>query len=223
MTSERVGMLFRVVLESGEKHLLTDPPAGLGDADPAISPDGQDLVFIRMGSGGRGNLWRLRLSGNLMPVGKPERLNVGSPVNRHPAWMPEGNEIVYTATTGWSFDRELFRLPLSGIAKPVRLVVTGDAAATAISRQGNRLAYELRRLDANIRRVEIPAPGATPKTAAKFISSTRSETEPRFSPDGKKIAFASSRSGPAERQRWITTTFADNVWRHPYQQTEMVS
>jgi eukaryotic-like serine/threonine-protein kinase len=198
MTAEQLGMLFLVPIESGEKRLLMNPPTGLGDADPAISPDGRDLVFSRMDSGGRGDLWRLRLSGDLTPLGKPERLNVGSPVNRHPAWMPNGNEIVYTAGTGWFLGRSLFRLPLSRAARPVRLAVAGDSVAPAISRQGNRLAYEVRRGDTNIWRVEAPGSGAKLKGATKFISSTRAETEPRFSPDGTKIAFASSRSGPSE-------------------------
>src|SRR5262245_47416762 len=115
--------------------------------------------------------------------------------------MPEGNEIVYTAGTSSSLERGLFRLPLSGTAKPVRLALAEDSFATAISRQGNRLAYELRQLDADIWRVEIPGVGAAPKQATRFISSTRSEIEPRFSPDGSKIAFASARSGT--RQIWV--------------------
>jgi serine/threonine protein kinase len=199
MTPERMGLLFLVVLESQEKRLLTDAPAGLGDADPAISPDGRELVFSRMDSVGRGDLWHVRLSADLTPLGQPEKLTADSNLgNRHPAWVPEGNEIVYTAGTGGFSDRSLFRLPLSKAAKPVRLGVTGDAVATAISRQGNRLAYELRRQDANIWRVEISGSGATPMQATKFISTTRWEMEPRFSPNGTKIAFSSSRSGPSE-------------------------
>ena len=99
MNAERP-ILFLVVLQSGEKRHLTDPPAGLGDGDPAISPDGRDLVFSRMESGGRGALWRLSLAEDLTPLGKPERLAVDSPFNREPAWMPEGSEIVYTGGAG---------------------------------------------------------------------------------------------------------------------------
>ena len=199
MTAERVGILFRVELQSREKQLLTDPPEGLGDSDPAISPDGRDLVFSRKDMGGRGDFWRLSLTADLTKLGKPERLTVDTPVNRHPAWMPEGSEIVYTGGTGWSVNHSLFRLPLSRAASPVRLVVAGDrAAAPAVSRQGNRLAYEVRRRDANIWRVEVPRLGAKPREVMKFISSTQAEFEPRFSPDGTKIAFVSSRSGSSE-------------------------
>jgi eukaryotic-like serine/threonine-protein kinase len=223
MSAERVGTLFLVLLETGEKRRLTDPPAGLGDADPAISPSGRDLVFSRMDSGGRGNLCHLSLSRDLTPLGKPEKLAVDDPVNRHPAWTPDGSEIVYAAGTGWSLDRSLSRLGLSRSAKPVRLAISGDSVSPAISRQGNRLAYEVRRRDANIWRVEVAGSGAKHKEAMKFISSTRSELEPRFSPDGKKIAFASSRSGPSEiwvcnsdgSQPFQLTSFGDSPTNRP--------
>ena len=195
MNADRVGLLFRVVLQSAEKQLLMDPPSGLGDGDPAISPDGRDLVFSRKESTGRGDLWRLSVREDMTPLGKPERLTVDTPVNLHPAWMPEGSEIVYTGGTGWSVNR-LFRLPLSRAARPVPLAVTGHAPA--ISRQANRLAYEVRRQDSNIWRVEVPRLGAKPREAMKFMPSTRQEIEPRFSPDGTKIAFVSARSGSPE-------------------------
>ncbi len=195
MNADRVGLLFRVVLQSAEKQLLMDPPSGLGDGDPAISPDGRDLVFSRKESTGRGDLWRLSVREDMTPLGKPERLTVDTPVNLHPAWMPEGSEIVYTGGTGWSVNR-LFRLPLSRAARPVPLAVTGHAPA--ISRQANRLAYEVRRQDSNIWRVEVPRLGAKPREAMKFMPSTHQEIEPRFSPDGTKIAFVSARSGSPE-------------------------
>ena len=170
MNAERLGTLFLVVLQSGEKRLLTDPPPGLGDGDPAISPDGRDLVFSRMDSSGRGDLWRLSLTEDLTPLGKPERLTVDTPVNRHPAWMPEGSEIVYTAGTGWSVTASL---GCRSRGQPDPCVWQSPGIAPAISRQGNRLAYEVRRQDSNIWRVEVPGLGAKPKEAMKFMPSTR--------------------------------------------------
>jgi Tol biopolymer transport system component len=137
-----------------------DPPSGLGDGDPAISPDGRDLVFSRMESTGRGDLWRLSVREDMTPLGKPERLTVDTPVNLHPAWMPDGSEIVYngervgprTASLGYRSRKQPDPLPLA---------VTGHAPA--ISRQANRLAYEVRRQDSNIWRVEVPGLGAKPR------------------------------------------------------------
>jgi eukaryotic-like serine/threonine-protein kinase len=60
----------------------------------------------------------------------------------------------------------------------------------------SRLAYVRSFSDTNIWRVQTPAPGAPASSAhSPFISSTRSEWFPQFSPDGRRVAFASDRSG----------------------------
>jgi eukaryotic-like serine/threonine-protein kinase len=199
MSAERVGTLFLVLPETGEKRLLTDPPIGMGDTDPAISPGGRSLVFSRIDPSGRCDLWLLSLSEDFKPSGKPERLTSDNPINRSPVWAPAGREIVYVSGSNWFSDRGLFKLQPSRAAKPVRLAVGGGLVEhLAISSHGNRLAYDVGQADENIWRVEVAGSGGKPKEAVKFISSTRWEMEPRFSPDGKKIAFASSRSGSAE-------------------------
>ena len=95
----------------------------------------------------------LELREDTTPHGKPERLTVDTPVNLHPAWMPEGSEIVYTGGTGWSVNQPLVRLPLSRQPDPCLWQSQGRPA---ISRQGNRLAYAVGRQDSNIWRVEVP-------------------------------------------------------------------
>ena len=81
-----------------------------------------------------------------------------------------------------------------------------------ISRQGNRLVYSVcaRRYESLAGR----SPGRSePKEAVKFIASTRDDMEPAYSPDGRKIAFMSKRSGSAEI--WI----CDSDSSHPVQLT----
>ena len=68
----------------------------------------------------------------------------------------------------------------------------------AISRQGNRLAYAVDKVDWNIYRVDLSGQDLNPGVPFKFISSTRDEVRPTYSPDGKKIAFHSNRSGAWE-------------------------
>jgi Tol biopolymer transport system component len=59
--------------------------------------------------------------------------------------------------------------------------------------------------------MEIPSPHGKPLPPKKFISSTRSVWLPRFSPDGKKIAFLSERSG--SREFWICDSDGSNQVR----------
>ena len=49
--------------------------------------------------------------------------------------------------------------------------------------------------DANIWRLSLSGPGVAAGPPARFIASTRSDSTPQYSPDGKRIAFESDRSG----------------------------
>jgi Tol biopolymer transport system component len=77
----------------------------------------------------------------------------------------------------------------------------------AISRRGDRLAYVHQIYHVSIGRTAIPAPvGGSPHAAIAqpLISSSRDDTQPQFSPDGKKIVFVSSRSGHPEI--WVSNS-----------------
>jgi Tol biopolymer transport system component len=52
--------------------------------------------------------------------------------------------------------------------------------------------------DANIWRIDLRNPGQNPGIPTRLIASTREERDPAFSPDGKRIAFMSGRSGACE-------------------------
>ena len=67
-----------------------------------------------------------------------------------------------------------------------------------ISRLGNRLAFEVFQYDLNIWRVDLKGPGKEPSQPIRFISSTQIEQYPAYSPDGRRIAFMSERSGTDE-------------------------
>ena len=49
--------------------------------------------------------------------------------------------------------------------------------------------------DSNIWRLSLSGPGVATGPPARFIASTRSEEAAQYSPDGKRIAFESDRSG----------------------------
>ncbi len=92
--------------------------------------------------------------------------------------------------------------------------VEGDARHPAISRgaQGTpaRQAYERGLEDLNVWRAEVRVAGAVPAIGAPvpIIQSTRLDKEARYSPDGKRIAFVSDRSGTSEL--WICASDGSN-------------
>jgi Tol biopolymer transport system component len=75
------------------------------------------------------------------------------------------------------------------------------SVSRAGSRGAARLAYQRFEENLDIRRAEVVGEGTSRpalKPSAPFIASTRSEDHPDYSPDGKKIAFVSKRSGTFE-------------------------
>jgi Tol biopolymer transport system component len=192
--------LFVVSVETGEKRRLTNPQAPvLSDMSPAISPDGRSLAFLRRTSWGSGELNLLPLGSGLTAAGEPVRLTPAELRADHPAWMPDGNEIVFSSKGS------LWRVPVPGGGAPTRIPYVGeDGLMPAISAgqpgRPARLVYVRSFADFNFWRIETAAPGmpalSAPVVAA--ISSTKPEYHIVISPDGRRVAFGSSRSGDSE-------------------------
>jgi Tol biopolymer transport system component len=111
--------------------------------------------------------------------------------------MPDGTGIVFAS--GTTSTRGLWRLALGKPARPRRLAFApGDVSAPVLSRHLTRLAYSLEKLESNIWRVDLGDSGRKAETPVRFISSTKWDAAPAYSPTGGKIAFVSSRSGTPE-------------------------
>jgi serine/threonine protein kinase len=198
-TEEPMGVIA-ISLETGEKRRLTSPPKGLVDGDPAISPGGDALVFAR-GSQRNFDLYLLELSGELRPKGEPKRITFENRLSIEPAWMPDGSAILF-CSMGSPHNPYLHKLLLSRPGwrpgKPERVAFGGEGIRTpAVSRQ-SRLAYSLFSYRANIWHLELNTGNKPVQPARKLIASTRFDHTPEYSPDGKRIAFASNRSGSHE-------------------------
>ncbi len=200
-------------LDTREQRKLTDPPPGVwGDIGPAISPDGRTLAFSRdISSGTLADLYLLSLSAGYVAQGMPERLPSNSPRNLSPAWTPDGREIVFASRTG-SSGLGLWRTAVMQRARSAKLAVGPNTAfAPAISRRMNRLAYAERKVDTNIWRIDLAAAEGRQPEPVQLIASTHGEWTPSFSPDGKKIAYVSARSGTGEV--WVCESDGSNPVR----------
>ena len=190
--------LFALSVDAGERRRLTLPEARLtGDSTPAISPDGRTLIYSRISAAGVADLYSLALSDDLKPQGRPRKLTAGPGMHLSPAWTVDGKEIVYS--TGPEPGRTLWRLSASGAGSPQPLAFAGqDADYPAISRKGDRLVFVRVLRDVNIWRLDVPETDRQTSATAKFIASTREDRVPQYSPDGRRIAFQSDRSGSPE-------------------------
>ena len=193
------GGLHLYSTETGEQRPLTNPPIEeIGDTAPAVSPDGRTLVFSRVSPDMYNvTLWLLHLGEGYKPLGKEEKVQTGNMTSVGATWLPDGSEFVFGSGTGSAFG--LWRIAVSNGAIPKRINLdASDASAPAISRLGNRLAFATGKFDLNIWRVDVKGAGPKPGVPYRFIASTQIQNYPAFSPDGRRIAFTSQRSGTEE-------------------------
>jgi Tol biopolymer transport system component len=200
--------LFLLSVETGEKRRLTSHalrPAV--DAAPAFATDGRALAFVRMSSSPISDLYLIPFSSGFIPAAEPRRLTSLNRFTTSPAWTPDQKELLF-ASGSWENTR-LWRVPVSGTHAPRRLDFAGDHTDhPAISHQG-RLAFSQMSSDVNIWRTDLSQPGGKAGPPISLIASTHTDINPQFSPDGKRIAFCSDRSGSMEV--WICDRDGSNA------------
>src|SRR5262249_27396839 len=197
--------LFLLTLDSLEKRALTSPTAPIaGDWYPAFSPDGQMLAFARYKSADpAADICVLPIAG-----GDVRQLTFDNKDFAGLDWTADGHDIIFSSNRAGP-RRSLWRIAAAG-GTPERLGVAGENAGwPCVSRKARRLAFvQGADGDLNIYRIEL-AVSRGASTPTKFASSTQLEYAPRFSPDGKKVAFESTRSG--NHEVWVCDADGSNL------------
>ncbi len=210
--------IFLLDVESGVKARLTSPPssAEFGDNLPSFSPDGRTVAFKRTLAG--------YTHVHLVPVagGEPRELVPALIMSGRLDWVPSGEEIVLAAEPfvgegaprpslgGGPAAALLWRASVAG--GQARLLRGGVSAGdVAASREGHRLAYSQETGDLDIWRLDLERGRGTGGAQTRFLASTRIDGNPRFSPDGKQVVFASERSGGFEI--WLADDRGGNLLR----------
>jgi Tol biopolymer transport system component/DNA-binding winged helix-turn-helix (wHTH) protein len=177
--------LFLWSLDTGQRQQLTFPPADSpGDRWPSTSPDGRFLLFSR-GPVPNARLYRTSLESPQQAA----EVEAGTLKPRMGIWTGNGRDIIAMAgVQHWS---GLWLIPEAADRAP-RPLVRYPAVAPASSNSGRRIAYTLFHWDANIWQLSI-TPGHV--SAGPLIASTYVDHFPDLSPDGRRVAFSSSRSG----------------------------
>jgi Tol biopolymer transport system component/DNA-binding winged helix-turn-helix (wHTH) protein len=187
--------IFLVTVESGERRQLTFPPSdGQDDQWPAFSPDGRSVAFTRRSTPAV-DVYRVPVSG-----GEPVRVAIAGRPCSGLVWTPDDKYLLFATgrhapglliiPAGGRDENEFRRVEVAG------LNVHGPSI---IARNGGRdidLAYGSETTDWDIAGMPIGSGAAAePKP---LVASARADQAPSFSPDGKFLAFASSRTGYEE-------------------------
>jgi eukaryotic-like serine/threonine-protein kinase len=168
--TSRASMHFRAV---------TDFPGV--QAQPSLSPDGRSVAFVSNRDGHYNLYVGLINGGNLVQITNDPNLK------SRPSWSPDGTTIAY-ARLNDSGVWDVWDIPALG-GTPRRLIV--NAIDPAWSPDSRSLVYQNRSDQV------LWICGASGENVHEVAGAANTEwidTEPRFSPDGRKIAFAARNS-----------------------------
>ncbi len=158
---------------------------------PAFSRSGSQLAYECVLDFGGFGLYTVAI-----PDGTPHQIGLYAGWPNGITWSSDDRRLVGSRSVeGVTNGDELYEVTVAnGQLRPLSFGERGESPT--ISAKGDRLAYqEGHYAGVNIYRKDLLDPA---REAVKLIASTRDSYSPRYSPDGKYIAFTSNRSGDSE-------------------------
>ena len=175
------GDLRLLTVETGEIRNIGRPPQCQDAFFPVFSPDGQSIAFLCLSTAGTSDLYRASSKGESMKI---VHRFVDQPLAI--AWSGNGQRVVLADSGG------LLEIGANG-GQPRRLSFAQTAVGEQIASRDNRLVYVQAQESVNIWRADLKS-----GLSRSMLPTSRQQRAPAISPDGKRIAFESDRSGTQE-------------------------
>jgi Tol biopolymer transport system component/DNA-binding winged helix-turn-helix (wHTH) protein len=162
---------------------------------PSFSPKGELLAWVCSDTASSQSLRLLHLSDGSVT----ELLQVDQGIGGI-GWSRDGHNILYSSRGG------LWELALTHPERAQKLTIGHDVSDITVSSSGHRLIYVQGSTNTNVWQLDLQGPRAQ---AHKLIVSSAEQESPSISPDGRRIAFESNRSGAIEI--WVCDVDGSNV------------
>ncbi len=188
LPSEDHTRIYLLSTETGETKRIPATPKCLDESEPAFSHRGESLAYWCSQGYGESGLYSLPLAG-----GAARLIAFMRKFPHGLTWSPSDKQLIYSAYPIGS-PSELLESDISG-GSVKHLAIENEANGVmwpAVSAQGYKLAYSSLSSNLGIFRGDLAHPELPP---LEISPSSRAQFSPQFSPDGKRIAFASERSG----------------------------
>ncbi len=159
---------------------------------PAISPDSRLLAFSAVDTSGKADIWVQDLL-----RGTRTRLTFDPLYAVDPIWSPDGRQIMFASFRAGQYD--LYVKPADGSRdEQVLLSVAGGKYPSSWSKDGKFIAYEFYGVPGMVGEDIWVLPLGGAKQPFPFVQSQFEKLQPRFSPDGRWIAYQSDETGRFE-------------------------
>jgi Tol biopolymer transport system component/DNA-binding winged helix-turn-helix (wHTH) protein len=168
--------------ETGETERIPNGATCLGQVQPAFSHRGEYLAYWCFRSESVAVLYSLPVQG-----GEPKMVSLFRDWPTGLTWSADDKELIYSLWYGNKIGEVTVA---NGSVKTLAFAVSAELPT--VSSRGDKLAYSSLSYTPNIWRRDLLDPEAP---AAELIPSSRAQFDAQYSPDGKRIAFASERSG----------------------------
>jgi serine/threonine protein kinase len=176
------------------RTLLTNSGADGEYYFPAISKRGTQLAYAVCKDTYTCDVWVVGLDASFNVSGRPRRLTNNAVMLQGLAWAPDERSIVYGAIFGGG--SHLWRVGASG-GRSERLELAAVAEFPAVSPAANRLVFSRSAGDTDVWKFD----GGQP---VSVLSSTAIDFDPQLSPDARRAAFVTWRSGRGP-EIWVAT------------------
>lgn len=192
--------IYLTSLDGSQRRALSRPAenSGIFDTSPSFSPDGRQLVFIRWISDAAGDLFLINTSD-----GRMRQLTFDQKGILSPKWTADGQDILFVSNRNGN--RRVWQISASGGPPALVENIPLDVEHISLSRIGSQLAFTQSIEETSIDLYSAQDPG---KPSCQ-INSSRPDSAPQISPDGKSIVFESQRSG--WNQIWTASIDCTNL------------